>query len=226
MEHISKTLVKLEKQGNIQTPIPSDTGSEGEEEVESDWEKARRFNISTITHTFESFDKVKGAEFVYDSMLSIANGKSDRKFVFLYGTTGNGKTYLLEALIIAWAKQGVWSRYQTNSQIMRRLKAGMNRGSFPRYEEIFTGLCNTDRLIIDDVGMGTVEGSWELTTLEDIINERYHKRYYPSPTITIMATNKDIIDIPDRISSRFFDPEFGVVIRNEADDYRRRKIQK
>lgn len=195
------------------------------EPIETDWEKARKFNISTITHTLESFDRVKGADVMYDTILSVANGKSDRKFVFLYGTTGNGKTFLLEALIIAWAKQGVWSYYQTNSQMIRRLKSGMRHDAIPNYEGIFNNLCKTDRLIIDDVGMGTVEGNWELTTLEDIINERYQKRYYPTPTITIMATNKDITEIPDRISSRFYDPEFGVVVRNEADDYRRRKVR-
>lgn len=225
MEHISKTLEPLKAQRNTQTPTPSDIVREAqqEKEVEEKWEKAQRFNISTIDHTFENFDKVKGSENAYDMMQSIANGKSDKKFIFLYGTTGNGKTYLLEALIIAWAKQGIRAIYNTNSQIMRRLKRGMKNEIGFLYDDIFDSLCKTDRLIIDDVGMGTVEGTWELATLEDIINERYHKRYYPKPIITIMATNKDITQIPDRILSRFYDPEVGTVIFNKAPDFRKRR---
>ena len=101
----------------------------------------------------------------------------------------------------------------------------MNPRSIPSYEQMFERICSWDRLIIDDVGMGTVEGTWELSTLEDIISERYHHRYYPSPVITIMATNKDITQIPDRIVSRFFDPEVGIVICNKAPDFRKRIVE-
>jgi len=72
--------------------------------------------------------------------------------------------------------------------------------------------------------MGTVEGTWELATLEDIINERYHRRYFPKPIMTIMATNKDITKIPARIISRFYDPEVSIVIFNSAPDYRTRRV--
>lgn len=187
-------------------------------------ELARRLNISTTSHTFDNFKRVRGTEDMFDAMKSIAEG-INKKFIFLYGTTGCGKTYIIESLIIAWHNQGIFTRYNTNSQLMRMLKDCMNSHSQRSYGEMFNLICQWDRLIIDDVGMGTMGGTWELTIIEDIINERYHKRYFPNPTITIMATNKDITDIPDRITSRFYDPEVGLVLCNRAQDYRKRRVQ-
>jgi len=176
-----------------------------------------------MRHTLPNFERITGSEDMLDAITKMANGTSDRKFAFFYGTTGNGKTFLIESLLIAWASKEIFTRYNTNSQLMRLLKRCMNPNSVTSYEEMFDRICNWDRLIIDDVGMGTVEGTWELATLEDIINERYHRRYQPHPIITIMATNKDIAQIPDRITSRFYDPEVGMVVFNRAIDYRKRK---
>ncbi len=201
--------------------MPSDTTEEPQMANDA-WDMTKRLNISTMSHTFANFKVEKGTEEIYDTM-KLLSEREYKKFVFLYGTTGNGKTFLIEALILAWAQKAIYARYQTNSQLMRLLKRCMNPNSIPSYDEMFDKICKQDRLIIDDVGMGTTEGTWELSTLEDIISERYQKRYYPHPVITIMATNKDITQIPDRITSRFYDPEIGTVILNKALDFRRRK---
>jgi len=219
MEHIGKTLGRLSHQPSTQTPIPSDTSNECQDGLSI----ARRLNVSSISHTFDNFKRVKGTEEMLDVMKLIAEG-TDRKFVFLYGTVGCGKTYIIESLIIQWANKGIFTRYNTNSQLMRMFKNCMKPQSIPSYEEMFRRICQVDRLIIDDMGMGTAESTWELATLEDIINERYHMRYFPTPVITIMATNKDITEIPDRITSRFYDPEVGLVLCNRAQDYRKRKV--
>ena len=92
----------------------------------------------------------------------------------------------------------------------------------PSYNELFRRLCETSKLVIDDVGMGSIESKWEISELEDIVNERYHTRY-KTDKITILASNKDIKELPDRIVSRFYDPEFGKVLLIKSGDYRRRK---
>lgn len=221
MEHISKTLEELKLQNNTPTPTASDIKDEPQDVA---LEMARRLNISTMNHTFGNFKKVKGTEEMFDAMKAISKG-TDRKFVFLYGTVGNGKTFLIESLLIHWASQGVFTRYYTNSQLMLALKDCMRPDSHNSYRDMLNNICKWDRLIIDDVGMGITESTWELSTLEDIINERYHKRYFPSPVITVMATNKDITEIPDRIASRFYDPEVGLVLFNSAPDYRKRRVR-
>lgn len=193
-----------------------------EESVET---KLSRLNISSFEHTFENFDKVAGAETAYDIFRKLGEGESDRKFILCFGGYGCGKTYLIEATIIAWAKRGIRSRYQTMSQLMRYLKRCMGNGHIPPYDTAFEAVCSkTQHLIIDDVGMGTIESKWEIAELEDIINERYNKRYYDDGKVTILASNKNINKLPDRVVSRFYDPEFGAVILNEAKDYRKRKV--
>ena len=187
-------------------------------------DKLSQFNISSLDHTFENFKRVKGTAEALDVFRNLAGGKSDRKFILCFGITGSGKTHLIEATIIAWAKRGIFARYNTMSEILRRLKSSFAQRHTPPYEEIFKGICETPRLIIDDYGMGLTETRWEISELEDIINERYHKRYYEDGKVTILASNKDIKELPDRVVSRFYDPEFGVVIFMEAKDYRRRKL--
>ena len=187
-------------------------------------DRLTRFNISNLDHSFENFKKLKGTQEALSVFHDLANGKLGKKFVLCFGITGSGKTHLIEATIIAWAEQGIFARYNTMSELLRRLKTSFSPRHIPTYEEVFKNICGIPKLIIDDYGMGTQETKWEIAELEDIINERYHKRYYDDGKITILASNKNITDLPDRVTSRFFDPEFGVVVFMEAKDYRRRTV--
>jgi len=185
-------------------------------------EKLRRFNISSLEHTFAKFRANAETQEAVDTLESVASGESDRQFILLYGATGCGKTHLIEATVIAWAQRGIGSRYQTFSEIARHLKSSLRNP--PEYEIYFKNLCDAERLIIDDFGSGTTESRFEVSDLEDIIDTRYRRRYYPTKQVTILASNKDIKELPDRVISRFFDPEFGSVVCMGNVDYRRRKV--
>ncbi len=154
----------------------------------------------------------------------LSSGELGKSFVMLYGITGCGKTFLIEATIIAWAKRGIFTRYMTFSEMARSLKSALHV-SGEKYDALFNTYCETHRLIIDDIGMGTTESRFEISDLEDIIDTRYRRRFYPdSKLVTIIATNKDIKALPDRITSRFFDPDCGVVLYMGDKDYRRRRL--
>jgi DNA replication protein DnaC len=180
-------------------------------------------NISTLKHTFEAYiPETKESELAKKTLMEIVSGKLNKKFILLWGTTGCGKTHLIEALIINWAKKGMPTRYMTFSDIARRLKMAIGKGG-DTYEGLFNAIMEMKRLVVDDYGMGTMETKYEVSELEDIIDLRYRKRYYPdNDMVTVLATNKDIKELPDRISSRFYDPEFGVVLYMGNKDYRRR----
>ena len=181
-----------------------------------------RLNISSLDHTFENYKVTSETREAVETLRAISFEGSKKQFVLLYGAPGCGKTHLIEATIIAWAKQGIFSRYFTFSEIARRLKTALRTPG--EYDTFFKGYCNTERLIIDDVGMGTTESRFEISDLEDIIDMRYRKRYYPDlHLVTIIASNKDLRQLPDRIISRFYDPEFGVVLYMGDKDYRRRR---
>ena len=188
--------------------------------------KLRQFNISSLDHTFESFKPINNETATAKKTLqAISEGKMVRQFILLSGTTGCGKTHLIEATIINWAKHGLRSYYMTFSDIARMLKRELHKGS-EFYDLQFQSYRDTNRLIVDDFGAGTTESRFEISDLEDIIDLRYRKRYYPDcDLVTILATNKDIKDLPDRVVSRFYDPEFGVVLYMGDKDYRRRAIK-
>lgn len=182
-------------------------------------------NISSLSHTFDNF-RVSNKELkeAAEIMRAASSGESGKQFILLLGATGCGKTHLIEASILNWAKRGVHSYYQTFSEIARRLKTELRKGG-EFYDVQFGVYRDCQILIVDDFGMGTTESRFEISDLEDIIDLRYRRRYYPNINqVTIMASNKDIRDLPDRVTSRFYDPEFGVMIYMGDKDYRRRKV--
>ena len=102
--------------------------------------------------------------------------------------------------------------------IMRTLKSAIRaeNGMFS-LDVILDNYCKSAHLIIDDVGMGGSGSNWEFGQLEEIIVYRYRERL-----VTVMTTNRDLKELPERIVSRFYDPEIGCVVLNDAPDYRRR----
>ena len=184
----------------------------------------KKFNIATLKHNFESFKINPDTREAINVMRQVATSKSDRQFLMLYGGTGCGKTHLIEATIIQWAKDGIFGRYYTFSDIARHLKGGL--GIPGLYAQRFKAMVEQRILVIDDYGMGTTESKFEISQIEDIIDIRYRKRYYPGTKhITIMASNEDIKALPPRVVSRFYDPEYGSVLFMGKVDYRRRRIK-
>lgn len=174
-----------------------------------------RLNVSSLSHTFETYKVTDKNRNAYQAILNLTLKENKKKFALLYGVPGNGKTHLIEAFVIA--RQ---TRYFTMSQIMRQLKQSIRNNN---YDEKFKMFCETTTLVIDDYGMGVQETNFEIADIEDIINERYHKRYHDDEKITVMATNQDIKTLPDRVVRRFRDPEFGCLVLNEETDFGKKK---
>lgn len=214
---------KAQRNIQHQRNIAKNNNDEGEiyEYEENKNKILEKLNISSLKHNFNNFNITKDNKKAYDTMNGLCLNSDKMRFILLYGRTGCGKTHIIEATVIQLNSKGLLTRYKTFSDIARSLKTALRKSS-EEYDRLFKMYCEVDRLIIDDIGMGTTESRFEISDLEDIIDNRYRKRYYSDRCmITIISSNKDVRELPDRIVSRFFDPEFGDVIYMGDKDYRR-----
>lgn len=216
MERIGKVL------GNFHQGVATPGQRPKEVEPEPTWEGRREqlrksLGLSSLDNRFDNFIPVKGTEKALGAFKALAEGLSKYRMLLCYGGVGNGKTHLCEATSIALYKQGIFCRVLTMARVMRALKGCIGPERITSYEELLHRYCYCGHLIIDDVGMGGSGSDWEWGQLEEIVVVRYRERLF-----TVMTTNLDITELPERISSRFRDPDAGIVVLNEGEDYRRR----
>lgn len=167
------------------------------------------------SHTFKSFKVVKGTEDAYNAFKNLAENEGAKPLLLCYGGVGNGKTHLCEALVIALNERGIICRYYTVSDLMVILHRSLNE-EWHNPDTIVENWSKAQVLIMDDLGIeyGT---EWEYSKLEAIIDSRYRARL-----ITVSCSNKDLDELPARISSRFLDKSVSVCVYNGGGDYRRK----
>lgn len=182
-------------------------------------ERVRRdLRVSNLDHTFNNFKHYPGTDDAYRAFLTRATRDDALPFLFCYGGVGNGKTFLCEATVIELYRRGIFTRLCVWSDIVGWTHKAMRpENGLPSVDSLIEGYCKARRLIIDDIGMGTMDSAFNWSTLEQIVGYRYRERLF-----TVITTNQDITQIPERIMSRFCDPEIGVVVLNEGEDARRR----
>lgn len=181
---------------------------------------AEELRLPSLENTFAKFIKRKGTEKALNAFINLAEGKTELPFLLCSGGVGNGKTHLVEALILRWWERGILCRYLTCSDILAIIKRGMDKEQFITVEDRVRALSETPQLVLDDIGGGMYLTAWVDAQLENIIDARYRARL-----ITVATTNLDLSKLPERIISRFLDPEIGVVVLNDASDYRRRMFK-
>jgi len=184
-------------------------------EVEQRLESLRCLGVMDITHTFATTTEPAGFKATSTAFKAMATGTADFSLLMVYGGVGNGKSRCCEALVIEMYDRGCRVRRDQWSDIVRTMKSHFNGRGEMSYEQYFSELRSRKRLILDDVGSGSTLGAWEWGELEDIIDYRYERRLF-----TIVTTNLDIKQFPERILSRFRDKNRARLILNQAADQR------
>lgn len=168
--------------------------------------------VSSLDNTFATLKPWPGTEKAVVAFKALASGKTNWKMLLCYGGVGNGKTHFCEATVLELAKRGVFCRIMMMDRMMGVLKECI--GSDRSMDTLRHRYAQADRLIVDEVG-GT---DWEFEQLDKIIQERYRDCLF-----TILVTNLDIKELPERIVSRFRDREKARLILNKGEDYRPHK---
>ncbi len=224
MEHVGKVLGNLKRE-EVTHPRQTITYNNPEDDpafvdsAEYRLEQLRRrLGVSTLENTFKNFLPQKGTEKALQACQVLASGKANWNMLLIYGGVGNGKTHLLEALVIELSKEGIFCRVMNYSKMMSALRSTMNKDSELSFKEIFERWCQAERLVIDDVGIGGSDSEWSMKMLEDIILARYRDGLF-----TVLSTNVDISELPERVVSRFKDPQRARMVLNSGEDYRPKK---
>jgi DNA replication protein DnaC len=122
-----------------------------------------------------------------------------RRWLYLYGPTGAGKSHLAAAVAIAWADGGIGRvAYASAPALLRYIRAGYKDDTA---DERLIALQLVDLLILDDLGTEYHKpgDSYSHTdsTLFELIADRYT---YARPTV--ITSNLAVDDLEPRISSR------------------------
>jgi DNA replication protein DnaC len=170
--------------------------------------------VSARLQTFKMFIPRDGTGKSFEAFKALAEGTTTKRLLLCYGGNGGGKTHLGQALTTELNRRGIDCRFYTVPGLMRSLKNSMQDNTLDKWLNV---LGKVEGLVLDDFGMeyGT---NWELTQLEDIINQRWQDK-----SITVVTSNKDLLDIQrisPRIYSRMCDTELSAVVANTATDYR------
>lgn len=168
-------------------------------------------------NSFDSFKPVLGAESTLDAFKDIAFNPDAPPLLFVYGTTGNGKTHLCEATITQLLKRGVDCRLWAVADLVSKLKESIPENTT---ELLISKLKKLPALILDEWGQNY--GSlWEEQKLEEIVIAREREGL-----ITIITTNLEPDHLPERVVSRFRDKAQARLIANKSPDYRPKKKAK
>ena len=174
----------------------------------------REKGISSKAQSFDNFKMVAGAKETYEAFKNLATGEANYQMLLCYGTTGNGKTHLCNALATELNKREIDARLYTVADMVGRLKESISEHTT---ESVIKQLTTVPALILDDFKV-EYNSPWAMGKIEDIIDARYRETL-----ITVLTTNRELSELPERVKSRFYDPLLGKVILNNGADYRRRR---
>ena len=165
-----------------------------------------------LQQTFETFNKtIPGVQKAYNAARKIAEGEGDFIWLIIYGGVGNGKTHLLNAIANRAMERGCQVKLIMMAELLSELRMAIDTN---QTDYKMKGLKTVPYLLIDELGLeyGTV---WEKEKIEELLASRWANGRF-----TVVATNRDIEELPVRLKSRFQDRHLSKCVLNEAEDYR------
>lgn len=145
-----------------------------------------------------------------------AGSKYSRRWIFLRGQSGLGKTHLAIATTWSAAQNGIQAEYWRIQDLVAQMHESLQDGSL----RPFTGrLKALPMLIVDDLGTA-VQREFADQTLEDILDVRhFHRRP------TMLTTNQTLSEFSPRLKSRLTDIGVVDLIELQGTDVRPRLEQ-
>ena len=163
---------------------------------------------------FETFLAVPGTEKALKAAKALAYGEAKFIWLLIYGPTGNGKTHLCNAIIKEVRDRGLDVRMVLAADLFSQLREAIRDN---RTDELLRKFKDIFFLAIDDYGV-EYGSDWESAKFDELMTSRF-----ATGKPTVLITNKELSELPERIQSRFTDKVMARAIHNSAADYRSRK---
>jgi len=164
-----------------------------------------------IRQTFENFQPVPGTEKAFKAAQSLAHGSASFIWLLIYGRTGNGKTHLCNAIVREVRDRGWDVRMVLAADLFSLLREAIESKKadvlLRQFKDIFF-------LAIDDYGV-EYGSDWEMAKFDELMTSRF-----ATAKPTVLITNKELTELPERIQSRFKDKLMARAVYNSAPDFR------
>lgn len=153
-------------------------------------------------YTFDAFVKGKSNAFAYNACYDLGKktGESPYPLVFLYGSSGLGKTHLMHAVAHRYQKAGLGFCYLTKDHFFRITKDAFRD---KKVDQLVKKICKADLLIIDDIHLINAKTAPNvsdllLTIFNDFGKNKKHRIILASDRQPTQLNNFD-----ERFKSRF-----------------------
>ncbi len=155
---------------------------------------------------------------VRDWAMRVYKQSDGRRWLYICGACGCGKTHLCAAAANGLRAAGVSVLFMTTPALLGTLRGMMNtqRSDADRTEEFIQQLSVVPVLVLDDLGTEKLS-DWSESVLFRIIDSRYTTR---RPLLVSSNLTHDRLG-SERLASRLGDVRMSEVIVNPADDWRK-----
>jgi len=164
-----------------------------------------------IRQTFENFQPVPGTDKAFKAAQSLALGSASFIWLLLYGQPGNGKTHLCNAIVREVRDRGLDVRVILAADLFSLLREAIKDN---RTDELLRKFKDIFFLAIDDYGV-EYGSDWESAKFDELMTSRF-----ATAKPTVLITNKELTELPERIQSRFKDKLMARAVYNSAPDFR------
>lgn len=147
-------------------------------------------------------------------MAKILNSYKENKGVFLYGSMGIGKTYLLHAFLNYFIKE--YNQKVYSIRVNNLILNFANRNKSEEFEQYFNKIVTVPILLIDDIGSEIVDDFGRDTVLFSVLDERLNHKKLTFFTSNHTIENLETIYKTDKYRTDYSDNAARVIERIRA----------
>lgn len=169
--------------------------------------------LGITRRTFDTFNLREGTKEALAEAWDMASGKGG--VLFLVGSTGTGKSHLLEAIgrHVLESRKDIDVRYETSSGLLNRLREAASSSSDLDMAELWNWYQRREVLLLDDIG-AEKPSEFVVERLTSLVDDRLRRG--TSLAIATNLTHEEMASrLGDRLASRLYqtNPSLGEIRR-------------